>query len=155
MSGQISPHIWTPPLMEDEEDSQDFWSGPLQSDNSPVEHRFLIGPARSTNDPLAYYDCKCQSWLCIFGLETCWLPCRVASQSQKGAFNCNRLFTNHIWSLLLHNTKVCNQNIMITFVINLLLCILVTTVRNTQHRHNKIKQSHGMYIKNDVSIDNL
>ncbi len=27
-------------LVEEVEDSQDFWSGPVQSYNSPVEHRF-------------------------------------------------------------------------------------------------------------------
>ena len=30
-------------LVEEVEDSPDFWSGPVQSYNSPVEHRFLIG----------------------------------------------------------------------------------------------------------------
>ena len=34
---------------------EDFWSGPVQSYNSPVEHRFLIGLDRSTNGPLP--DC--------------------------------------------------------------------------------------------------
>ncbi len=38
--------------MEEVEDSPDFWSGPVQSYNSPVQHRFLIGLDRSTNSPL-------------------------------------------------------------------------------------------------------
>ncbi len=36
-------------LVEEVEDSPDFWSGSVQSYNSPVEHRFLIGPDWSTN----------------------------------------------------------------------------------------------------------
>ena len=44
--------------MEVVEDSPDFWSGPVQSYNSPVEHRFLIGLDRSTNGPLPDCDCK-------------------------------------------------------------------------------------------------
>ena len=42
-------------LVEQVEDSPDFWSGPVQSYNSPVEYRFLIGLDRSTNGPLP--DC--------------------------------------------------------------------------------------------------
>ncbi len=42
--------------MEEVEDSPDFWSGLVQSHNSPVEHRFLIGLDRSTNGPLP--DCN-------------------------------------------------------------------------------------------------
>ena len=30
-------------LVEEVEDSPDFWSGPVKSYNSPVEHRFSIG----------------------------------------------------------------------------------------------------------------
>ncbi len=44
--------------MERVEDSPDFWSGPVQSYNSPVEHRFLIGLDRSTNGPLPDCDRK-------------------------------------------------------------------------------------------------
>ncbi len=43
-------------LVEEVEDSPDFWSGPVQSYNSPVEHRFLIGPDWSNNGPLP--DCE-------------------------------------------------------------------------------------------------
>ncbi len=39
-------------LMEEVEDSPDFWSGLVQSYNSPVEHSFLIGLDWSTNGPL-------------------------------------------------------------------------------------------------------
>ncbi len=39
-------------LVEEVEDSPDFWSGPVQSYNCPVEHRFLIGLDWSTNGPL-------------------------------------------------------------------------------------------------------
>ncbi len=45
-------------LVEKVEDSPDFWSGPVQSYNSPVEHRFLIGLDRSTNSPLPDCDRK-------------------------------------------------------------------------------------------------
>ncbi len=45
-------------LVEEVEDSPDFWSGPVQSHNSPVEHRFLIGLDRSTNGPLPDCDRK-------------------------------------------------------------------------------------------------
>ncbi len=44
--------------MEEVGDSPDFWSGPVQSYNSPVEHRFLIGLDRSTNGPLPDCDRK-------------------------------------------------------------------------------------------------
>ncbi len=44
--------------MDEVEDSPDFWSGPVQSYNSPVEHRFLIGLDRFTNGPLPDCDCK-------------------------------------------------------------------------------------------------
>ncbi len=44
--------------MEEVEDSPDFWSGPVQSYNSPVEHRFLIELDRSTNGPLPDCDRK-------------------------------------------------------------------------------------------------
>ncbi len=38
-------------LVEEVEDSPDFWSGPVQSYNSPVEYSnsFLIGLDQSTN----------------------------------------------------------------------------------------------------------
>ncbi len=42
-------------LVEEVGDSPDFWSGPVQSYNSPVEHRFVIGLDRSTNGLLP--DC--------------------------------------------------------------------------------------------------
>ena len=42
-------------LVEEVEDGPDFWSGPIQSYNSPVEHRFLIGLDWSSNGPLP--DC--------------------------------------------------------------------------------------------------
>ena len=45
-------------LVEEVEDSPDFWSGPVQSYNSSVEHRFLIGLERSTNAPLPDCDHK-------------------------------------------------------------------------------------------------
>ncbi len=45
-------------LVEEVEDSPDFWSGPVQSYNSPVEHRFLIGLDRSINGPLPDCDRK-------------------------------------------------------------------------------------------------
>ncbi len=45
-------------LVEEVEDSPDFWSGPVQSYNSPVEHRFLIGLDWSTNGPLLDCDRK-------------------------------------------------------------------------------------------------
>ena len=45
-------------LVEEVEDSPNFWSGLVQSYNSPVEHRFLIGLDRSTNGPLPDCDCK-------------------------------------------------------------------------------------------------
>ena len=44
--------------MEEVEDSPDFWSGPVQSYNSPVEHRFLIGLDRSINGLLPDCDHK-------------------------------------------------------------------------------------------------
>ncbi len=44
--------------MEEVEDSPDFWSGPVQSNNSPVEHSFLIGLDRSTNGPIPDCDRK-------------------------------------------------------------------------------------------------
>ncbi len=44
--------------MEEVEDSPDFWSGPVQSYNGPVEHRFLIGLDRSTNGLLPECDRK-------------------------------------------------------------------------------------------------
>ncbi len=44
--------------MEEVEDSPDFWSGPVQSYNSPVQHRFLIGLDRSTNGPIPDCDRK-------------------------------------------------------------------------------------------------
>ena len=44
--------------MEEVEDSPDFWSGPVQSYNSPVEHRFLIGLDWSINGPLPDCDHK-------------------------------------------------------------------------------------------------
>ncbi len=45
-------------LVEEVEDSPHFWSGPVQSYNSLVEHRFLIGLDRSTNGPLPDCDRK-------------------------------------------------------------------------------------------------
>ncbi len=45
-------------LVEEVEDSQDFWSGPVQSYSTPVEYRFLIGLDRSTNGPLPDCDRK-------------------------------------------------------------------------------------------------
>ncbi len=45
-------------LVEEVEDSPDFWSGLVQSYNSPVEHRFLIGLDRSANGPLPDCDRK-------------------------------------------------------------------------------------------------
>ena len=45
-------------LVEEVEDSPDFWSGPVQSYNSPVEHRFLIGLDRSINGLLPDCDRK-------------------------------------------------------------------------------------------------
>ena len=44
--------------MAEVEDSPDFWSGPVQSYNSPVEHRFLIELDWSTNGPLQDCDRK-------------------------------------------------------------------------------------------------
>ncbi len=44
-------------LVEEVEDSPER-SGPVQSYNSPVEHRFLIGLDRSTNGPLPDCDRK-------------------------------------------------------------------------------------------------
>ncbi len=44
--------------MEEVEDSPDFWSGPVQSYNSPVEHRFLIGLDWSTKGLLMDCDRK-------------------------------------------------------------------------------------------------
>ncbi len=41
--------------MAEVEDSPDFWSGPVQSYNSPVDYRFLIELDWSTNGPLQ--DC--------------------------------------------------------------------------------------------------
>ncbi len=48
-------------LVEEVEDSPDFWSGTVQSYNSPVQNRFLIGLDRSTNGPLPNCDRKCVS----------------------------------------------------------------------------------------------
>ena len=45
-------------MLEQVEDSPDFWSGPVQSYNSPVEHRFLIGLDWSTNGLLPDFDHK-------------------------------------------------------------------------------------------------
>ena len=45
-------------LVEEVEDSPDFWSGLVQSQNSPVDHRFSIGLDRSTNGPLPECDRK-------------------------------------------------------------------------------------------------
>ncbi len=45
-------------FVEEMEDSPDFWSGPVQSYNSPVQHRFLIGLDRSTNGLLLDCDRK-------------------------------------------------------------------------------------------------
>ncbi len=45
-------------LVVETEDSPDFWSGPVQSYNSPVEHKFLIGLDRSPNGPLPDCDRK-------------------------------------------------------------------------------------------------
>ncbi len=45
-------------LVEELEDSPGFWFGLVQSYNSPVEHRFLIGLDRSTNGPLPDCDHK-------------------------------------------------------------------------------------------------
>ncbi len=47
--------LWKAILVED---SLDFWSGPVQSYNSPVEDRFLTGMDRSTNGPLPDCDRK-------------------------------------------------------------------------------------------------
>ena len=44
--------------VEQVEDSPDFWSEPVQSYISPVEHRFLIGLDQSTNGPLLDCDRK-------------------------------------------------------------------------------------------------
>ncbi len=44
--------------MEEVEDSPDFWSGLVQSYNSPVEYRFLIQLDRSANGPLPDCDRK-------------------------------------------------------------------------------------------------
>ena len=44
--------------MEEVGDSPEFWSGPVQSYISPVEHRFLIGLDRSTNGLLPDCDRK-------------------------------------------------------------------------------------------------
>ncbi len=44
--------------MAEMEDSLDFWSGPVQSYNSPVEHRFLIGLDRTTHGLLPDCDRK-------------------------------------------------------------------------------------------------
>ncbi len=46
------------PTMVEVEGSPDFWSGPVQSYNSPVEHRFLIGLDRPTYGPLPDCDRK-------------------------------------------------------------------------------------------------
>ena len=44
--------------MEGVEDSPDFWSGPVQSYNSPVEFRIPIQLDWSTYGPLLDCDCK-------------------------------------------------------------------------------------------------
>ncbi len=51
-------------MVDEVEGSPDFWSGPVQSYDSPVEHRFLIGKDRSTNGPLASMS---QSGPCLLG----------------------------------------------------------------------------------------
>ncbi len=45
-------------LVEEVEDSPDFWSGLVQSYNSPVEHKFLIELDWSTNGTLPDCDRK-------------------------------------------------------------------------------------------------
>ncbi len=60
----MNPELWNHPrrqlnFVEQVEDSPDFWSAPVQSYNSPVEHRFLIELDRSTNGPLPECDRKC------------------------------------------------------------------------------------------------
>ena len=45
-------------MVEQVEDSPDFWSGPVESYNSPVQHRFLIGLDRSIIGPLPDCDRK-------------------------------------------------------------------------------------------------
>ncbi len=45
-------------MVEAVEDSPAFWSGLVQSYNSPVEYRFLIGVDRCTNGPLLDWDRK-------------------------------------------------------------------------------------------------
>ena len=45
-------------LVEKVEDSPDFWSGPVQTYDSSVEHRLLIGLDPSTNGPLTDCDRK-------------------------------------------------------------------------------------------------
>ncbi len=61
-------------LVEEVEDSPDFWSGPVQSYNSPVEHRFLIGLDLSTNSPLPdcdhnYVSVRTMPPRCLFGFD--------------------------------------------------------------------------------------
>ncbi len=65
--------------MEEVEDNPDFWSGPVQSYNNPVEHRFLIRLDQSTNSPLPDCDCKYDSAQtmppgCVINILTNLLP---------------------------------------------------------------------------------
>ena len=66
-------------LVEEGEDSPDFWSRPVQSYDSPVEHSFLIGLDWSTNGPLPDCDRKYIQSRKKRTIESCisfWEECR-------------------------------------------------------------------------------
>ena len=61
-------------MVEEVEDGPDFWSGPVRSKNSPVEHSFLIGLDRSTNGPLL--DCD-RKYVSVRTMPPGWSVCSV------------------------------------------------------------------------------
>ncbi len=66
-------------LVEEVEDGPDFWSGPVQSYSSPVQHRFLIGLDRSTKGPLPDCDRKYVSVRTMPPGIRFWRPCKYLS----------------------------------------------------------------------------
>ncbi len=80
--------------MEEVEDSPDFWSGPVQSYTSPVEHRFLIGLDRSTNGPLP--DCD-RKYVSVRTMP----PGNLANYLNDASTVCNLILWNSFWQISL------------------------------------------------------
>ncbi len=103
--------------MEEVEDSPDFWSRPVQSYYSPVEHRFLIGLDRSTNGPLPDYDHKYVSVRTMPpGLEFKLFDEKQLKLFYLNSCSCFMIILSHVCFIIFNMTHMlqtsCNQGLM-------------------------------------------